>query len=68
MEETSYTQHMNDTVGTQLIAAIDRIIPTCVPESGRAQFIQGYLENVLNVVLARHPEAAEFIRKTYIEQ
>jgi hypothetical protein len=58
---------MNDTVGTDLVAAIDRIIPTCVPESGRAQFIQGYLENVLNVVLARHPEAAEFIRTTYIE-
>ena len=67
MEETSYTIHMNDTVGTDLVAAIDRIIPTCVPESGRAQFIQGYLENVLNVVLARHPEAAEFIRTTYIE-
>ena len=58
---------MNDTVGTDLVAAINRIIPTCVPESGRAQFIQGYLENVLNVVLARHPEAAEFIRNTYIE-
>ena len=58
---------MNDTVGTDLVAAIDRIIPTCVPESGRAQFIQGYLENVLNVVLSRHPEAAEFIRYTYIE-
>jgi hypothetical protein len=59
---------MNDTVGTELVAAINRIIPTCVPESGRAQFVQGYLENVLNVTLARHPEAAEFIRKTYIEQ
>jgi uncharacterized membrane protein len=58
---------MNDSLGTQLVATIERIIPPCVPESGRAQFIQGYLENVLNVVLARHPEAAEFIRKTYIE-
>jgi hypothetical protein len=58
---------MNDTVGTDLISAIERIIPTCVTEHGRAQFVQGYLENVLNVTLARYPEAAEFIRKTYIE-
>jgi hypothetical protein len=59
---------MNDTVGTDLITAIERIIPTCVAEHGRAQFIQGYLESVLNVTLARYPEAAEFIRTTYIEQ
>ncbi len=58
---------MNDTVGTDLISTIERIIPPCVPESGRAQFVQGYLENVLNVTLARYPEAAEFIRSTYIE-
>lgn len=59
---------MNDHLGTALISAIEQVIPDCVPEHGRAQFIQGYLESVLNVVLARCPEAAEFVRKTYIEQ
>ena len=59
---------MNDHLGTDLISAIDLIIPPAVVESGRALFIQGYLESVLNVVLARYPEAGEFVHKTYIEQ
>jgi hypothetical protein len=59
---------MNDLVGTDLIASIEHIIPSYVEEAGRAQFTLGYLENVLNVTLARYPEAAKFIRNTYIEQ
>ena len=59
---------MNDHLGTALISTIKQVITDCVVESGHALFIQGYLENVLNVVLARYPEAGEFVRKTYIEQ
>ena len=59
---------MNDHLGTDLISAINLVIPPSVPEHGRAQFTLGYLENVLNVVLARYAEAGEFVRKTYIEQ
>lgn len=68
LEETLYTIDMNDHLGTDLISAIHLVIPECVPAHGQAQFIQGYLENVLNVVLARYPEAGEFVRKTYVEQ
>lgn len=59
---------MNDHLGTDLISAIKHVIPDCVPEHGQAQFIQGYLESVLNVVLSRYPEAGEFVHRTYIEQ
>lgn len=59
---------MNDHLGTDLISTIKQVIPDHVVESGRALFIQGYLENVLNVVLARYLEAGEFVHKTYIEQ
>ena len=59
---------MNDHLGTALISAIEQVIPDCVAEHGHALFIQGYLVSVLIVVLARYPEAGEFVHKTYIEQ
>ena len=59
---------MNDHLGTDLISTIKQVIPDHVAEPGHALFIQGYLESVLNVVLARYAEAGEFVHKTYIEQ
>ena len=54
--------------GTALIAAINNNIPDCVPEHGRALFMLGYLESMLNMVLVRYPAVGEFVQTTYIEQ